>query len=268
MIGKRNSARKGRSSLRSLHVPFLFGACAAIGMLVAPTVSNALSDNFNTAPVSLAARGGIGSFTPASVDPRLSAQITKRALGSGMVFRFTPAGTETRPDRAVTVVVRVGDLNPQALSVRNVLPASASTPGAAPVRIAPSVFNLGMARGYQSFAPATGSAAVLPSEIQRLDVPDLRAFGSKFGSNPGATSTPARLAPRVEVDHKERLGRLPRTLESQSDYQVDLGGSYRLSRNLDVTAGVRYSSERDRLRPLTDGKQDSQAVYVGTKFRF
>ena len=49
---------------------------------------------------------------------------------------------------------------------------------------------------------------------------------------------------------------------------MDLGGSYRLTRNFDVTAGVRYSSERDRLRPLTDGKQDSQAVYVGTKFRF
>jgi hypothetical protein len=31
---------------------------------------------------------------------------------------------------------------------------------------------------------------------------------------------------------------------------------------------VRYSQERERLRPLTDGKQDSQAVYVGTQFRF
>jgi hypothetical protein len=268
MLGKRNRAGKGRHSLRSLRVPLLFGACAAIGMLVAPTVGNALADNFNDSPVSLAARGGIGSFTPASVDPRLSSQITKRALRSGILFRFTPAGTETRPDRAVTVVVRVGDLNPQALSVRSALPASATAPGAAPVRIAPSVFNLGMARGYQSFAPTAGSTAGLPNEIQRLDVPDLRAFGSKFANSTSVASVPARLAPRVEIDHKERLGRLPRTLESQSDYQVDLGGSYRLTRNFDVTAGVRYSSERDRLRPLTDGKQDSQAVYVGTKFRF
>jgi len=268
MVGKRNSAGTGRRTLHSLRVPLLFGACAAVGMLIAPTVSNALADNVNSAPVSLAARGGIGSFTPASVDPRLSAQITKRALGSGMLFRFTPAGTETRPDRAVTVVVRVGDLNPQALSVRNALPASAAAPGAAPVRIAPSVFNLGMARGYQSFAPTAGTSAGLPSEIQRLDAPDLRAIGSKFAVNGNTAMTPARLAPRVEIDRKERMGRLPRTLESQSDYQVDLGGSYRLTRNFDVTAGVRYSSERDRLRPLTDGKQDSQAVYVGTKFRF
>jgi hypothetical protein len=31
---------------------------------------------------------------------------------------------------------------------------------------------------------------------------------------------------------------------------------------------VRYSQERERLTPLTDGKQDSQAVYVGTQFSF
>ena len=41
-----------------------------------------------------------------------------------------------------------------------------------------------------------------------------------------------------------------------------------MSRNLDLTAGVRVTSDRDRLLPLTDGKQDSQAVYVGTQFRF
>ena len=266
MIGKCNTAEKGRKSRHSVRVPLLLGACAAMGMLAAPAVSNALGSNFNTTPVSLAARGGIGSFTPASVDPRLSAQITKRALGSGMLFRFTPAGTETRPDRAVTVVVRV--LDTQAFAVRSDALGSAITPAAAPIRIAPSIYNLGTARGYQSFAPAATPVAVLPDEIQRLDVADLRAFGSKFVNGSSTPSVPGRLAPRMELEHKERIGHLPRTIESQSDYKVDVGGSYRLSRNLDVTAGVRYSSERDRLGPLTDGKQDSQAVYVGTKFRF
>ncbi|MFC3213373.1 hypothetical protein [Novosphingobium panipatense] len=41
-----------------------------------------------------------------------------------------------------------------------------------------------------------------------------------------------------------------------------------MTENLDVTAGVRYSQDRERLVPLTDGKQDSQAVYVGTQFKF
>ena len=49
---------------------------------------------------------------------------------------------------------------------------------------------------------------------------------------------------------------------------VDVGGSFRLTRNLDVTAGVRYQQERD-LRALPElDKQDSQAVYIGTQFRF
>jgi len=50
--------------------------------------------------------------------------------------------------------------------------------------------------------------------------------------------------------------------------RFDLGGAVRVTRNLNVTAGVRYSQERDRIAPLTDGEQDSQAVYLGTQFRF
>ena len=57
-------------------------------------------------------------------------------------------------------------------------------------------------------------------------------------------------------------------LHCYSYIRTDVGGAYRVTRNLDVTAGVRYSQDRERLKPLTDGKQDSQAVYVGTQFRF
>jgi hypothetical protein len=51
-------------------------------------------------------------------------------------------------------------------------------------------------------------------------------------------------------------------------YSMDLGGSYSLTRNLDVTAGLRYRSDRERLAQLKDDRRDSQAVYVGTAFRF
>ena len=51
-------------------------------------------------------------------------------------------------------------------------------------------------------------------------------------------------------------------------YGFDLGGSYSVTRNLAVTAGVRYKSEDQRLPRLTDNRRDSQAVYVGTAFRF
>ncbi|MFM9935912.1 MAG: hypothetical protein ACKVOL_06900 [Novosphingobium sp.] len=268
-----------RANARSRLLPLL--GFALIGFAAAPALGNALSATFssanpalaNSVRVSLSARGGIGSFTPASVDPRLVSQITSqiagRPTGRGRLFRFTPAGMENRPDRVVTVAVRVGDLGVQDFAVRSSLPVSAGAAGAAPVRIAPLVYNLGLARGYQSFAASAAVSRQLPKlELQRLDMPDLRAFVRKDAGNTAGFAAPGRLAPRIELDTKDRSGHAPRTFESQGDYQVDLGGSYRLTRNLDVTAGVRYSPERDRLRPLTDGKKDSQAVYVGTKFRF
>lgn len=261
MSGKRESHASGRKGgiYRRFRAPLLAGAAAALGVVVAPAVSSAFSSGYDSRPVSLAARGGIGSFTPASVDPRLASQITVRALSGGKLFRFTPAGTDTRPDRAITVAVRVDEQSARAISIRSILASAANAPGASPERIAPMVFNLGLARGYQSFAPAVSP----PQDIQRIDMPDLASY-----KTPRTPSSPGRFSPRIALDDKDRAGRTPRTLEGQDEYQVDVGGSYRLTRNLDVTAGVRYTSERDRLRPLTDGKQDSQAVYVGTQFRF
>ncbi|MFC6911701.1 hypothetical protein ACFQGS_23420, partial [Novosphingobium lubricantis] len=145
-----------RGMRRRLHAPLAVAGVAAFGLLVAPSVVQAFS-RIDPGPVSLAARGGIGSFTPASVDERLAAQITVRALRTGKLFRFTPAGNDTRPNRAITVAVRVDAQSAQAFSVRNAL-AEASSPGtAAPVRIAPMAYNLGMARGFTSFAPAAAA---------------------------------------------------------------------------------------------------------------
>ncbi|AXU21685.1 hypothetical protein C7W88_22300 (plasmid) [Novosphingobium sp. THN1] len=246
---------------RRLRAPLTIGLAAAVGLALSPTVTSAFSSGFDMAPVSLAARGGIGSFTPASVDERLASQITVRALKNGKLFRFTPTGTDTRPTRSVTVAVRVDALNSSNFAVRTAM-ADTAQPGTSPVRIAPMAFNLGMARGYASFAsPAAGPSPL--HDLQRIEMPDLAKFKAS-----APASTPSRFAPRIEAEGRDQAGRAPRTLEGQGDYQLDLGGSYRLTKNLNVTAGVRYSPERDRLRPLTDGKQDNQAVYVGTQFRF
>lgn len=258
MVGIGTKSEAKGAMRRRLRAPLACAAAAVLGLVLAPTVSSAFSSGFDAAPVSLAARGGIGSFTPASVDERLASQITVRALKSGKLFRFTPAGNDTRPGRAITVAVRLDSQSARAFSVRSALADAAVQPGAAAVRIAPVAFNLGMARGYASFAPS--AAPSMLHDLQRIDMPDLAKMKS--------AGSPSRLAPRIEMDGRDRAGRAPRTLEGQGDYQLDLGGSYRLTRNLNVTAGVRYSPERDRLLPLTDGKQDNQAVYVGTQFRF
>jgi hypothetical protein len=57
-------------------------------------------------------------------------------------------------------------------------------------------------------------------------------------------------------------------IENVRTYSVDVGGSYALTRNLDVTAGMRYRTDRERLARLADDRRDSRAVYVGTAFRF
>jgi len=49
---------------------------------------------------------------------------------------------------------------------------------------------------------------------------------------------------------------------------VDVGGSYSLSRHLDLTGGVRYQVDRQHLSPIQDERRDSQAIYIGTAFKF
>ena len=74
-----------------------------------------------------------------------------------------------------------------------------------------------------------------------------------------------RVSAGAERRDEETLARLDPV---ESSYSVDVGGSFRLARNLDVTGGVRYKIQNDRLEPLADQRRDSQAVYIGTAFRF
>lgn len=195
------------------------------------------------------------NFVPATVDPRLARSITVRALSKGRLFRFTPAATTSRLDRSVMVAVRV---DTRAYGARSQLAKSDTDSAASLLRLTPNSYSLGTSRGYKTFAQNLGISA------DKIDMPDLATY------KPGTATQgdPARFSPRIALDEKAKTGRAPRTFEGQAGQTVDLGGSYRLTRNLNVTAGVRYSSERDRLVPLTDGRQDSQAVYVGTQFRF
>jgi hypothetical protein len=75
-----------------------------------------------------------------------------------------------------------------------------------------------------------------------------------------------RFTGRVELGAARADG--AKIIGEERSYTVGVGGSYRLTRNLDVTGGVRYQIQRDRLEPLADQRRDSQAVYVGTAFRF
>jgi hypothetical protein len=209
----------------------------------------------------LSAHGTFAALTPASVDPRLAAFVAERGNGSARLLRFTPAGAANHASRSVTVAVRVDENSAQAISVRSAIDAAREqVAGESGVRIAATRYNLGVARGYQSFArPAAPTPAPALSDVS---IPDL----ADFRPSPGAKEEPSRFAARIDSDVQTKPAAAPRTVPDQT---VDVEGSYRLTRNLDVTAGVRYSQDHNRLPTLVEpAKQDSQAVYIGTQFRF
>jgi hypothetical protein len=228
----------------------------AVCLLALPSAVLAFTARFESHADGLSDRAGMAAFTPAAVDPRLARQISVADLPRGQVFRFTPAGISTQANRPITVAVRVDAETARAVSIRKGIGPAQTALGMAQLRIAPTAYSLGVARSNQ--------ALVLGKDIRRIEMPDLSAF-VPTRSVPDSSS---RFNPRLVLEAREKAGRAPRTFEASGEQTVDLGGSYRLGKNLDVTAGVRYSKDRDRLLPLTDGRQDGQAVYVGTQFRF
>lgn len=194
--------------------------------------------------------GSIGSFTPATADPRLAA-VLARGASMGDAFRFTPSSGPGHR-RAVTVAIRARST--ARLAQRGTAMEVASVPEASSV--APSAYNLGVAVSWQHFA--------FSSDIAHLDAGglpgsrDLVDLGLSYGR--GRWSTRLSLGADRSVDNP-----LP---TSDRGYSLDLGESFAITRNLDLTGGVRYRTSRDAFETSADARHDSQSVYVGTAFRF
>ncbi|MDJ0978319.1 MAG: hypothetical protein QNI87_07265 [Erythrobacter sp.] len=249
--------RKGEAS-KQFKLPLL--AASAVAMLAFPTASLALV-TLGIDP-SRSEVSALDLFTPASVNPELAARIADKSREKGV--RFTPAGTNPAlGKRTVTVAIRVDEDTAQAISVRN---AAKAAPGAGEgiSSLNTARFNLGTARGYQSFA----RTVTLPDSVRDLSMPDLSEFEP---TQQVANDKPSRLRPRIELEGERVSGRSANTLDNLAAQTVDVGGAFRISSKIDVTAGVRLSQERERfgpLGPLTNADQDSQAVYVGTQIKF
>lgn len=241
------------------NIGWLATGLALSGLAMTPAISRVLAEN--TKPVSLKALGTIGSFTTVGADPKLAASFKLDALRGNSKFKFTPAGGSLSGDRAMTVVVRQNS-SARAISVReNLALAKVGSGLAIATKITPTSYSLGAAKGLSSFA--------IPIRKTSGNIPDLGEVGAKRALNNDAPEKKSRFNTRFSLDAKTQVEAAPRALAaSEKDYSLDVGGSYSLTRNLDVMAGVRYKNERDRLAPLTDSRQDSQAVYVGTQFRF
>lgn len=233
---------------------------SAVGLLALPSAVLAFAVRFEPAGLSDASEDGIDVIEQVAQNGSLSRNFPASSLARGTLYPFTPASSPTRPDRSVTVAVRLDAATARALTVRTPRIAAGQSHSWPEVRIAPTAFSLGVSRGYSSFAQG----------LERKDDTPTATIAdpNRFSLSSGGNAADSRFNPRIVMDETQTAGRAPRTFAGDSDDLVDVGGSYRLTRNLNVTAGVRYSQERERLIPQDNGNQDSQAVYVGTQFRF
>lgn len=194
----------------------------------------------------------LGQFTPASGDPRLIARYVKMAATSRSAFSFTPAVTDSsQKNRAITVVIRAHEGSGSASRTA----ALAMPRNRAPVAIAPIAYNLGASVGFDKF--------VTPAIPRGTDIKHLPGAAELSHHVPKES----RFATRMIPGQTDPAAAPDRITAPGSDKAVDVVSSYRLTRNLDVTAGLRYRSD-DAIEPLTDARRDSQAVYIGTAFRF
>ena len=184
----------------------------------------------------------IGSFTPAAADPRFGSTFGRGGLASSG-FRFTPS-LGPGASRRVTVAVRAS---------RATTPVETASLG-----ITPNAYNLGVAVGWKRFAVTSDYSkvdlGVVPGSRESADV--ALSYGGKHWST------------RLALAADRNFGDTSRLLGSEQGVAVDFGGSYSLNSRFDVTGGVRYRVEKDRLVQLSDDRRDSQAVYIGTAFKF
>ncbi len=223
------------------------GVLVTTAFIVAPAFGATEQADRAAARRALSTRS-LGSFTPSAADPKLAALFARGALDTRS-FRFTPSDSRAG-DRAITVAVRARTNRPVGTQVASVV--------APTVGLAPIAYNLGVGVGWKRLA-VTGDVgkvdlAGAPGSRERVDI-GLNYAGNRFTGG-------------MKAGADRPLGSVPMLVDDVKSYSLDVGGAYSLTRNLDVTAGVRYRSDRERLARTDEAHRDSQAVYVGTAFRF
>ena len=223
-------------------------AVAAAGLVLTPAF--ATTGSKKRPPAVSLSFDSLSSFTPANADPKLVAALAGKSL-SLTDFKFTPAPAKGRPSQ-VRVAIRARVNTPTQV-------AAASAPATAVSALTPSTYNLGVAVGWRRFA-VSGDV----SKVKEADP----ALGGRETAVVGVSYSLSKFTGRVAVGADRPDGKALPALRQGDTYSLDVGGSYSLSRRVALTGGVRYNVERDRLSALQDNRRDSQAVYIGTAFKF
>jgi Gram-negative porin len=244
-------SRTGSSSVLSLarrKEARIAAALAAGGLVLTPAFATTTMKKRPPA-VSLSF-DSLSSFTPANADPKLAAALVGKSL-SLTDFKFTPAAAKGRPSQ-VRVAIRAR------VNTQTTL-AQAGAPTAAVNELTPTTYNLGVAVGWRRFA-VSGDV----SKVREADP----AMGGRESAVVGVSYSLSNFTGRVAVGADRSDNKGLEALRRGDTYSLDVGGSYSLSHRVALTGGVRYNIERDRLTALQDNRRDSQAVYIGTAFKF
>ncbi|WP_344708621.1 porin [Sphingomonas humi] len=227
-------------------------AIAAASLLLPATVVIAAPQKKRPAPVALSFDGG---FTPASADPRLAAALASRPpLASD--FRFTPAAAKQRPSQ-IRIAVRARATTPTQVALND--RAAAAAPMEAGLPLTPASYNLGAAVGWKRFA--------VSADVGRAQGAT-PALADREGASVGVSYSTNRFTGRVAASADRPAPQRSTAIADPTAYALDVGGAFNISRNIALTGGVKYKIERDQLATLRDQRRDSQAVYVGTAFKF
>ena len=230
-----------------------FVIAAVVVILALPSGVLAFATDFEAAKKPVSQSEPAGAFRTDGEGPRLARGRSLLWNARAPQYPFTFARNPNRPDRSVTVAVR---LSPEALRTFNTAPPrrEAGQGSGLGLGLGQSAFNLGVARGYRNFAQElTGSA-------HRIEGADANRFSLSSGAR--------RDEPPDIPRNLYEPGGGARSFSADANAPVNLRGALKVTRNLNVTAGVRYAPDNERLPPPTDGKRDNQAVYVGTQLKF
>lgn len=231
----------------------LLAAVAAAGLVLTPAIAASVTPGKKRPAAVALSFDPVSSFTPANADPKLAAALAGKGLALSD-FKFTPAPAKGRPSQ-VRVAIRARVLAPAQSQV-----AEAAMPTAAVNALTPTGYNLGLAVGWRRFAVA-GDVAKAKSADNAIGGRESAVLGVSYSLN-------NRLSTRVAVGAERSTGNPVPALRRGDNVSLDAGASYDLSRRIALTGGVRYNIERDRASALQDDRRDSQAVYVGTAFKF
>ncbi len=204
----------------------LIGGTALAGLALVLTPALAASNQPQKVKRTRSLSLGAGSFTPAVADPRLAAEFARRGFQTGS-FRFTPATASPEKNKAIKVAVRARAAT-VAQAARSVAESSA-TPITA---ITPTGYNLGVAVGWKRFA-LSGDVA----KVQGGPVP-----GGREAAEVGVSYAGQKFTGRLQLGAERSDPAQLRIVPEESSYSVDVGGSYRIGRNVDVVAGEINSS--------------------------